>query len=212
MSDISAKLKALKVNDLKQILQKASVSVPAKTNKADLIARILASPTALDAYNAQYPSETANDDLLAPPEEVDWNVEDVPPAQTKEPEPPASPPKPAEPPAPASRQNPVEKEEPSTSSTAPEDPELEKRKKRAERFGIALVEPKQPLQKKTSRNKSDPKTTLNEDSEKLKTRAERFGIVGANADVNKRKRTEEAVDPEEQEKRRKRAERFGIKT
>jgi len=48
-----AKLKSLKVVDLKDILSKAAVSVPAKANKQDLIARILGSPAALAVYNKQ---------------------------------------------------------------------------------------------------------------------------------------------------------------
>ena len=44
--------KALKVADLKEILRKASVSPPPKSTKADLIARIIAEPAAVDAYNA----------------------------------------------------------------------------------------------------------------------------------------------------------------
>jgi SAP domain-containing ribonucleoprotein len=69
-----AKLKSLKVVDLKDILSKASVSVPAKANKQDLIARILASPPALEVYNKQQNpnaatsappnSATATDDLV----------------------------------------------------------------------------------------------------------------------------------------------------
>lgn len=44
--------KALKVPDLKEILKRASVSAPPKANKADLVAKILAEPAAIDAYNA----------------------------------------------------------------------------------------------------------------------------------------------------------------
>lgn len=62
---MEAKLKSLKVVDLKQILASAKVSTPAKATKGDLIARILANKDALDAYAKQYPQ----DDLLAPPEE-----------------------------------------------------------------------------------------------------------------------------------------------
>lgn len=67
MSD--AKLKSLKVVDLKDILAKASVSVPAKANKQDLITRILASPAALEVYAKQQnpnaaPPPTAADDLV----------------------------------------------------------------------------------------------------------------------------------------------------
>jgi len=63
---MDAKLKALKVVDLKSILATASVSVPAKATKSDLIARIQASKPALAAYAALYPT---TDDLLTPPEE-----------------------------------------------------------------------------------------------------------------------------------------------
>ena len=62
---MDAKLKALKVHDLKAVLARAQVSAPARATKSDLVARILASPPALDAYAALYPP----DDLLAPPEE-----------------------------------------------------------------------------------------------------------------------------------------------
>lgn len=64
-STMDAKLKLLKVVDLKAVLAKAQVQVPAKANKSDLIAKIIASKSAIDVYNSLYPS----DDLLAPPEE-----------------------------------------------------------------------------------------------------------------------------------------------
>lgn len=59
------KLKSLKVVDLKQILSNASVHVPAKSNKNDLIAKIQASTAAMDAYNSLYPA----DDLLVSADE-----------------------------------------------------------------------------------------------------------------------------------------------
>ena len=142
----SNKLKALKVVDLKAILAKANVSVPAKSTKSDLIAKILASKPALDAYGLLYPQ----DDLLAPPEEyfklsligiflfltpyflysVDWSVDPVavPTPAVKEPKEPVTDPKPPTPP-------------PTVTAI---DPELEKRQKRAERFGIPLIELKNP--------------------------------------------------------------------
>lgn len=43
--------KSQRVADLREILQKASVPIPAKANKADLIAKILASPAAIQALN-----------------------------------------------------------------------------------------------------------------------------------------------------------------
>lgn len=65
---MDAKLKALKVVDLKDILAKAAVSVPAKANKQDLIARILASNPALDVYHDLHsPKPPHNDDLVRCP-------------------------------------------------------------------------------------------------------------------------------------------------
>jgi HeH/LEM domain len=67
---MESKLKALKVADLKDILSKANVSVPAKANKADLVAKISTSASAIDVYNRLYPSKTVppptptNDDLV----------------------------------------------------------------------------------------------------------------------------------------------------
>lgn len=60
-TDSQCPRKALKVVDLKEILNRAGVSIPSKSNKNDLIARILASPAALDVYHAQHspkPSKT----------------------------------------------------------------------------------------------------------------------------------------------------------
>ncbi|KAI0645400.1 hypothetical protein C8Q79DRAFT_691307 [Trametes meyenii] len=51
---MEAKLKSLKVVDLKDILNKAGVAIPSKANKPDLIAKVLASPAAVDVYNQQH--------------------------------------------------------------------------------------------------------------------------------------------------------------
>ena len=53
---MEAKLKTLKVADLKAILAKSQTQTPSKANKQDLINKIIATPAALDAYNAQYNS------------------------------------------------------------------------------------------------------------------------------------------------------------
>lgn len=63
---MEAKLKTLKVVDLKDILAKAHQNTPQKATKPDLIARILASKDATQVYNQKY---APKDDLLAPPEE-----------------------------------------------------------------------------------------------------------------------------------------------
>lgn len=93
------------------------------------------------------------------------------------------------------------------------DGELEKRKARAARFGIPLVEPKKPHQ--LSPKKVAPSTkiiSVPEDPEKLEARTARFGIDDAITQAPKhgakRAAPVEEVDAEEHERRRKRAERF----
>ncbi|KIK67096.1 hypothetical protein GYMLUDRAFT_37135 [Collybiopsis luxurians FD-317 M1] len=224
---MEAKLKALKVVDLKAILSKANVSVTSKATKADLVSKILASTTAVQAYNTLYPSEptSTNDDLLALPEELDWTVDEVSSSKVEEhasqkTEPPAdSAPNSSSAPPPTLVKDSTATAEPpaSTTNSSSEDPELEKRRKRAERFGIPLVEPK---------SQKVPTTQSTKDTDKLKARAERFGLkLGAGAANGKAesgkqgpgsKRKRDAppvtqVDPEEVERRQKRAERFGLK-
>ncbi|KDR75424.1 hypothetical protein GALMADRAFT_555276 [Galerina marginata CBS 339.88] len=197
---MDAKLKALKVVDLKQILAKAHVVVPAKATKNDLIARIQASKPALDVYAALYPQ----DDLLAPPEEVDWNVDqlDSPPQEKHKPAPSTSDPAPP-PPAPAA--TPAAPIPVSAPTAAAADDELEKKRQRAARFGIPFVEPQQKRAKPIVPG-VDPK--------KLEERAARFGIpaVPPTATNGKKRAAPHAaeVDPEELERRKKRAERFGL--
>ncbi|KAI6037859.1 hypothetical protein EDC04DRAFT_2604515 [Pisolithus marmoratus] len=94
------------------------------------------------------------------------------------------------------------------------DDELAKHKARAERFGIPLVEPKQPPQrqaKKVSQMKQSGPVL--DDPEKLKKRAERFGSTNTPTPTvksgSKRAAPVEEVDAEELERRRKRAERLG---
>jgi len=235
-----AKLKSLKVVDLKDILAKASISVPAKANKQDLIKLVLSSPAALEVYakqqNPNAAPSAATDDLLAPPEDFDWDgdstdapsnkeqpagketgIEDT---QTAKPASkvaakPASSPKKAAPTTPTV----VPTTEPPADGTA--DEELEKRRKRAERFGVPLVEtpkPAPPAAKKGGRNAAQPKpapaAAAPEESEKLNARAARFGTAKAPsaAPASKKRPVEESVDAEELERRKKRAERFGIPT
>ncbi|KAF7321549.1 hypothetical protein MKEN_00675900 [Mycena kentingensis (nom. inval.)] len=201
---MEAKLKALKVAELRELL--ASETVPAKANKTDLIARIIASPTATDAYKAKYEPK---DDLLAPPEEVDWDadadqptaevvVEDAEPAKSLEPEAVPTAAEPADVPA-------------SATTDAAEDPELAKRKARAERFGIPLVEQRTPVAKQQPKKAATAPAAAakarktGEPDDKLNARAARFGTG--------QKRSApavEEVDAEEAERRRKRAERFGL--
>ncbi|KAF9264251.1 hypothetical protein L218DRAFT_987254 [Marasmius fiardii PR-910] len=197
---MESKLKALKVVDLKAILTKAEQPAPAKSNKQDLISRIIASEKAISVYNAEHGSP---DDLLAPPEDLDWNADEVAAAAKPAAKPDStksavkSPSKAAAdpPPTPA----PVE-------TPTPVDPEEEKRRKRAERFGIPIVE---------SKTASQPLVN----SDKLKARATRFGIktddTGKRLDtpqssLKRASPATEQADPEEAERRKKRAARFGL--
>ncbi|KAF7315322.1 hypothetical protein MIND_00046800 [Mycena indigotica] len=204
---MEAKLKSLKVADLRELLK--GQTLPTKITKNDLITRIMASKEAQEAFNAKY---APKDDLLAPPEDLDWDADQVAAepevVAVTEPETPA--PTPPEP-APKTTVEPIATETvvspPSTTEKA-EDPELAKRKQRAERFGIPLVEPRKPVEKqpkKTTPTKA-ANGNLKETEEKLNSRAARFG-------TGKKRPAPavEEVDAEEQERRQKRAERFGIK-
>ncbi|KAH9485310.1 Protein phosphatase 2C-like protein C10F6.17c [Psilocybe cubensis] len=213
---MDAKLKALKVVDLRNILATARVQVPAKATKNDLIAKILASNAALDTYAALYPP----DDLLAPPEEVDWNEDQIdtpPPQQQQQQQQQKVAPAPAPAPEPAPQSAPTPAPAPvapsDTTQSSAEDIELEKRKQRAARFGIPLVE---PHQKKTRPAAKSAAVAASIDPKVLEQRAARFGLntqaPDAKANSNGKKRsapTTQDVDPEELERRRKRAERFG---
>ncbi|KAF8706023.1 hypothetical protein RHS03_05195, partial [Rhizoctonia solani] len=182
---MEAKLKALKVAELKEILTKSSTPIPTKANKADLIAKILATPDALKlagggeaaapapapapaaaaaaepvapaapAPAAEAAAKPVDDDLLAPPEndEFDWEGTGAKPDTGASAEA-----KPAEP-ASTTESTPAPTKEDASKSTQEEtksadgdakpaeggapkgvDEELERRKARAARFGIPLVE------------------------------------------------------------------------
>ncbi|GJJ06384.1 hypothetical protein Clacol_000575 [Clathrus columnatus] len=222
-----AKLKQLKAADLREILQKASVTLPARINKTDLVAKILATPAAVEIFNKQISSNGTSEkqqlapqpsnshvdnDLLAPPEQFDWDSTTE--STTAKPAPVKSDVSVPAKPASAATAMPAEKPvvtEPSTKTTEPKvpqaDDELDKRKKRAERFGVPLVEPKQKIVSTAKASQVSPQTAVKETS-KLEARAARFGAPVTQA-RQKRGRSPAPVDKEEEEKRKKRAERFG---
>jgi SAP domain-containing ribonucleoprotein len=132
---MDAKLKALKVVDLKAVLAKAQVQAPAKATKADLIARIVESQAALDAYAELY-EEDASEPVVEAPETIPTSdTVEIITETTEDAVPPAEP-------------------------AAPVDPELEARRKRAERFGIPLVEPKTKQARKERQPKAASSTEV----------------------------------------------------
>ncbi|KAF5386249.1 hypothetical protein D9615_002448 [Tricholomella constricta] len=202
---MDSQLKALRVADLREILSKATVPFTSKVNKTDLIAKIIASQPAIDIYKSLYPPPDA---LLSPPEDVDWSNEQE--ARDASPAPlsvfaPPDPPKSA-----TLDESDVKSPQGATNTNATnvtpvdEDPEAEKRRKRAERFGIPLVELPTPI---PPRAQALTKRSPLDDPKKLEARATRFGNIPT---AQKRSAPMETIDIEEQEKRRKRAERFGL--
>ncbi|KAI0029208.1 hypothetical protein K488DRAFT_88967 [Vararia minispora EC-137] len=185
---MEAKLKALKVADLKEILATASVSTPTRVNKADLIAKILASDPAQAVYRRKYepdtvPSIPSKDSLLEPPEDdITWSdpedvsIEATPSAKSF----PAFSPHSTSTPMPTIANQQISK--PADPSTGL-DSEGRKLQARAVRFGLPNEE------------------------EKLRARAERFGMPTSGE-------TPSVLATEEAEKelaaRKARAERFGI--
>ncbi|KAH9855216.1 hypothetical protein C2E23DRAFT_724870 [Lenzites betulinus] len=237
----SLRRKALKVVDLKDILTKASVAIPSKANKPDLIAKILASPAAVDVYNQQHgtssgaakPAPKAQE---KPPAVLSPHSAPAPPSPAKAANPAATaPPAAAKPVSQAApKQAALESSNDSAPSStldsdgeatkAPEDEEAERRKARAARFGIPVVEPTKPKEKRSkpvaNGKAAKGAAPSSEDAEKLAARRARFGIKDPIPDAakstgtsNGRKRPappSEPVDEEELARRKRRAERFGI--
>ncbi|OCH93129.1 hypothetical protein OBBRIDRAFT_832904 [Obba rivulosa] len=243
---MDSKLHALKVVDLKDLLQKAAVPIPSKANKQDLINKVLESPAALDLYNAGFakdPSPPKKPASSAKPEPTEAPAEDAKVTNGND-TPAPSPPRPV-----SSPSRPVSAAKPATSTSEPsadapqpsapassaEDAELEKRKARAARFGIPLVEVPPPKAAPAKKEKASAKnaslaTAPPEDTQKLSARAARFGIevkareakavppakvpaAATNGNGNGKKRSApatETVDAEELQRRQKRAERFGL--
>jgi len=225
---MEAKLKQQKVPQLKEILQQSGVAFKERENKTELIAKILASAEATRIANGEAPSAPVNDDdLLAPPEDFEWEAPTtIPPtkiiAQDTGIVTPAEPerstkqltnqtPTTGKAIPVVSATQPTTKdttEKPATTADAPiinEDEEMEKRRLRAARFDIPIVEKKAEVQpKKKVRNEKQPVTV--DDPEKLKARAEKYGV----SKPQKRARSPAPVDAEEAEKRLRRAQRFGL--
>ncbi|KAG9046252.1 hypothetical protein FS837_004778 [Tulasnella sp. UAMH 9824] len=226
MSSAADKLNKLKVADLKPILQKVGLPVSGKKN--ELVDRILASKEALAAAGlGDEPAPAAQEDMNA----------DLPDLPAEEPIVSNTVPTPAHVPAPVAAVPAAEPPAAATTTTAPEAPKLddeaERRRKRAERFGIPFVDEKKkaaPPAKPASgagaskasgaKPAAAPAAPASPEEDRLRKRAERFGLPVATAGAASNGRTKGAaketapapaavVDPAEEEKKRKRAERFG---
>jgi len=210
----------LKVAELKEELGKRSLPVSGK--KEELVARLLESEGKSKS--------TANADLgdLAPPEDdYDWDepaAKITTKSETKAaPAPASAPATSAAKPAAAPKQ-PLEAPKPSSETTAKSPPvaagteatdealaaELEKRKRRAERFGIPLADSVKALER--AKRFGTTETTL--DESKKQARGKRFGnqVWTKNVPSEETKAPGKGKvldDPAEAEKARKRAERFG---
>ncbi|KAG8742717.1 hypothetical protein FRC10_000991 [Ceratobasidium sp. 414] len=166
---MEAKLKALKVAELKEILTKSGTPIGSKANKADLIAKILAAPAALElagggnAEEAAEPAATGGDDDLvgadamwanrfdweggadakgaAPAEATGTTTAEAEPAPTTEAAAPST--EAAGEPASATATSTAPDTETATSEAPQltEDVERERRKARAARFNVPYVEP-----------------------------------------------------------------------
>ncbi|THH30924.1 hypothetical protein EUX98_g3265 [Antrodiella citrinella] len=218
--------KALKVVDLKNILQQANVPITGKANKADLIAKILASPQAVDTFNAQNTPPTSAPAPVHVAAPAPAPVAEQPPAppaltttdlqgaatETDHPNPSDTQDEPDTPTTSETLQS--TNPEPTTQS-ATEDEELAKRKARAKRFGTTYEEPTQPVPVSLNargKNKAIEGAVVDK-PEKVNSRNARFGTTApppATAGRNKRPvPAAEPADPEEEERRRKRLARFG---
>lgn len=222
----------LKVAELKEELGKRSLPVSGK--KEELVARLLESEGKSKA--------TANADLgdLAPPEDdYDWDepvtkryssmeielTGSTAKPETKPAAAPAAAPAPATKPA-AAPKRPLEAPKPSTETTAKSPPvaestestdaalaaELEKRKRRAERFGIPLAD----SVKAVERAQRFGTATATADESKKQARGKKFGnqVWTKNGTSQETKapapvKAKVLDDPVEAEKAKKRAERFG---
>ena len=223
----------LKVAELKEELGKRSLPVSGK--KEELVARLVESEgKSKSTANADL------GDLAPPEDDYDWDepatkmylsTEVQLTGSTAKPESkPAPAPAPASAPVPAAAKpaatpkQPLEAPKPSSETTPKSPPvaasteatdevlaaELEKRKRRAERFGIPLADSVKAIER--AKRFGTTETTLNES--KKQARAKRFGNQvwtksGTSQESQAPAKAKVLEDPVEAEKARKRAERFG---
>ncbi|KAG9095715.1 hypothetical protein FRC06_009491 [Ceratobasidium sp. 370] len=219
---MEAKLKALKVAELKDILTKSGTPIPSKANKADLIAKVLATPAALDLANGNNTEEVAkpaaaggDEDLLAPPDEFDWEggadakgavpVEATEAATTG-----AEPAPPTEAAAPSTTEAAGEPASTTATGVAPdaetatseapqsaEDVERERHRARAARFNVPYVEPSAPAAKtpKPPRPKGKSNQPVKQGDKKVAADAGKTAEGGAGNKRGEGKKTDQPKPP-----------------